>query len=133
MQITLKHIQITKINFEANSYEKSITEELEVEMKYTTAFKTEKKDEFAVIFNLSLVDELSRMNLKIEAIAHFEASENIEEEDRQSPFFTISAPSIAYPYVRTFISNFTLNAGYESVILPTFNFVKGVEKKESVN
>ena len=41
-----------------------------------------------------------------------------------------NAPAIAFPYVRVFISNITLNAGYNPIVLPSFNFIKLAEENK---
>ena len=75
---------------------------------------------------------------KVKATAHFETSEKVSADFENSPFARINAPAIAFPYVRAFISNFTLNSGYNPVLLPSFNFVEmakgdGATTEEGVN
>lgn len=41
----------------------------------------------------------------------------------KSPFLKVNASAIPFPYIRSFVSNLTLQAGYAPVILPSVNFV----------
>ena len=60
--------------------------------------------------------------LDVKYLATFTTSEPIDEKFKSSQFPIVNAPAIAYPYLRSFISNLTLSASYEPVILPTINF-----------
>lgn len=73
---------------------------------------------FKVLISSSLGYELS-----VEYIAFFETDEAVTEEFKNSNFVTINAPAIAYPFLRSFISTLTLNAGYNPVLIPTINFL----------
>jgi len=55
---------------------------------------------------------------------NFETDEEITEEFKNSHFPKINAPAIAYPYLRAYVSNLTLQSGVTPVMLPTINFVK---------
>ena len=52
----------------------------------------------------------------------------VDEKFKQSDFLTINAPAIAFPYVRSYISNLTLQSGFSPIILPSVNFVKLAKK-----
>ncbi|MRJ09339.1 preprotein translocase subunit SecB [Ornithobacterium rhinotracheale] len=81
---------------------------------------------FGVKFKLSIEDEL--LNLNIEALFNFcVIDEDITEEFKLSSFPKINAPAIAFPYLRAFISNLTLQSGFPPIILPSINFVKMAE------
>ena len=71
----------------------------------------------------------SNASLMGKAIAHFSTNIEITTEFKHSSFIKVNAPAIAFPYVRVFISNMTLNAGYNPVVLPSFNFIKLSEEK----
>ena len=93
-----------------------------------TAFSTDDSDNFIVIFYIKL-----RINdeyiLEVRYISYFKADAEIKEEDRVSPFFSINAPAIAYPFLRAYISNLMLNSGFEPIMLPTINFVTLAKNK----
>ncbi len=71
-----------------------------------------------------------KFKLKIKAVAHFSTIDAIDDGFKQSPFIRINAPAIAFPYIRTFISNLTLNSGFDAIILPTFNFIQMAEENK---
>ena len=129
MQIKFNHIQFTQIEYKANTYDKSITNELETSLGIKSMFSDEKKNDFAISFDLLLKNKSKEFKLKLTAIAHFSTSDEIDSDFRQSPFIEVNAPAIAFPYVRTFISNLTLNSGYDPIVLPAFNFVQLAEAK----
>lgn len=80
------------------------------------------EDNFYVIFALTLKTDEGAV-IKITFRSQFIADAPLDEEFKKSSFALISAPAIAYPYLRTFVSNFTLNSGYAPIMLPSVNFV----------
>ena len=66
--------------------------------------------------------------ISLEMAFLFELNENIDEKFKQSDFLTVNAPAIAFPYVRSYISNLTLQSGFSPIILPSVNFVKLAKK-----
>ena len=68
-------------------------------------------------------------HLSIQYVALFQTSEPIDEVFKSSDFPVVNAPAIAYPYLRAFIANLTLNAGYEPINLPSINF-NALKQKE---
>lgn len=98
-------------------------EENDLSFKFTNAYSSESTDTFQVIFEMSLLlAEDRNAQLDIEYVALFKASEEIDEDFKQSPFPQVNAPAIAYPFLRSFIGTFLLNAGYEPIMLPSVNF-----------
>ncbi|MFZ2727026.1 MAG: protein-export chaperone SecB [Methylococcaceae bacterium] len=90
---------------------------------FTPAFSEFPSNEFLIIFSLSLKIEDSFV-LSIEYAARFSTDDEIDEVFKESNFVKINAPAIAYPFLRAYISNLTLNSGFSPVILPTINFTK---------
>lgn len=118
MNITLKSSKIDELSFKKNG------ETIEqMEFSVSTAFSTEEINSFLIVFELKLQAD-DEYTLSIRHLSHFEASMEIKEEDRQSPFFSINAPAIAYPFLRAYVANFLLSSGFEAKLLPTINFVK---------
>ena len=126
--IRLLDIQFTKIDCNINSYNKNITSELITSLGIVSLFDEEDKKKFAIAFQIGLNNEDNSFKLEVKAIAHFIANIELDQNFEQSAFVKINAPAIAFPYVRTFISNLTLNTGYNPIVLPSFNFVKLAEK-----
>lgn len=84
-------------------------------------FPEEEKKSFTVGFKLKIRDR--RFDLDVEALFYFSLNEDITEEFKLSTFPKINAPAIAFPYLRAFISNLTLQSGFDPIILPSINFV----------
>ena len=83
----------------------------------------EENNTFGVAFKLNINDR--SFDLIIEAFFNFEiVDEKITEDFKLSSFPKINAPAIAFPYLRAFVSNLTLQSGLEPVILPSINFVQ---------
>jgi preprotein translocase subunit SecB len=55
--------------------------------------------------------------------AIFKTQNPIDEDFRTSSFVKINAPAIAFPFLRSFITTITVNAGYNAIILPSVNFL----------
>ena len=94
-------------------------------LSFSPAF-SDSEDEsntFLIIFELFLKIE-DELNLSIEYAAKFLADDDIDEEFKESHFVKVNAPAIAYPFLRAYIGNFTLNSGFSPIILPTINFTK---------
>lgn len=83
---------------------------------------------FGIAFRIEINDE--EFKIKLDILFRFEADCDLNEEFEKSDFIKINAPAIAFPYVRSFISNFTLQAGFSPIILPSVNFVQFAEKEK---
>lgn len=117
MNITLKSSKVDDL-----SLNKSDEKIEQMEFSVSTAFSTEEMNSFLVVFELKLQAD-DEYILSIRHLSRFEASTEIKEDDRESPFFSINAPAIAYPFLRAYVANFLLSSGFESKLLPTINFV----------
>lgn len=92
------------------------------QLKVRPLFSDDNKRTFIVLFDIAL--ESNVFNLNFEAAFNFNVENDITEEFISSNFPKINAPAIAFPYIRAYISNLTLQSGYKPVILPSINFVK---------
>lgn len=101
-------------------------------LKYTSAFAVEDDQKFVVKFDVKLTSEKG-VAMSLEYAGLFETTDEITEEFRGSHFATVNAPAIVFPYLRSFVTTFTVNAGLDPVILPTINFqalaAQAVQKK----
>ncbi len=126
MNLQLAHTKVVKLNL--NQTEISSHEDgNDVSFKFVNAYSEDSVKTFQVIFEMTLdisdiSDSTSRAQLDIEYVALFEASDEIDEEFKESAFPRVNAPAIAYPFLRAFIGNFLLNGGYEPIMLPSINF-----------
>ncbi len=126
-QIRLKHIQVTELSLKIDTFDKNVTNKLETTFGFATGFNADNNKDFAIIFDLGLQNEEQKFRLNLKATAHFETDIPITDDFKESSFVKISAPAIAFPYIRTYVSNLTLNSGYEAIMLPSFNFIKIAE------
>lgn len=92
-----------------------------INVKETSQINDENTNLFRTVFVVDIVGTLKKVTLQINAIGYFELVGEITDQVKQN-FLTISAPAIVYPYVRTFISNLTLQSGIGPVLLPPMNF-----------
>ena len=102
-----------------------LTEQKDLEdnlnLQYALAFAVDDKNKFVVKFDVKLTFE-SGAAISLEYAGLFETNVEMTEEFKQGHFVSVNAPAITFPYLRSFITTFTANAGLEPVILPTVNF-----------
>ena len=99
------------------------------DLNFGCAFSEQSNDSFQVFFDLSI--DICAANpatnepthtLELKYTAIFDLDDEITEEFRSGLFPKVNAPAIAYPFMRTFLSNTLLNAGFEPIMLPSVNF-----------
>ena len=128
--IKLNSVQFLKVDLRVESFNVEITENLNSE-KFTlnTLYNDKDSTAFGIQFEI-ILKQSDNFYLDIRAIAHFLTDKPYSQEFLDSDFVHVNAPAIAFPYIRTFISNFTLNSGYNPVILPPYNFVEMYRQKK---
>lgn len=119
MNITLKHTEVKRL--ELKKVEEPITED-KVNFSYSTGYSDELTKSFIVILEYLMILKEERFSLSIDYVAFFETDEDIGEDFKKSHFPLVNAPAIAYPFLRSFISTLTVNAGYGAILIPTVNF-----------
>lgn len=102
----------------------NLTEELSMKLEYSILFSEENSNSFVIEFNLNLFHESDKFEASFKMIALFETKEEINQLFKDSPFVQVNAPAIAFPFLRSFVSTITLNAGFKAVILPSVNLSK---------
>lgn len=115
-QIRIAAFKAEYINLVQKEFEKS-----NFELGLETGFSEDDLRSFRIKFRAVISSEVG-YELTVEYSSFFETDEEIIEDFKSSNFVTINAPAIAYPFLRSFISTITLNAGYEPVLIPTINF-----------
>ena len=128
-QIQLKQILFTEVVFRLDYFDQTTPIPFETNLGVGTVLSPESENDFLVFFDLKLEDKEKKFSLSLKVTAAFETDKPLDKSFIDSPFAKINAPAIAFPYIRTFISNFTLNSGLNPIILPSFNFVKMAEEK----
>ena len=119
MQIKLASSHVRNLRLE--QVENPKDEDSEFDFNFKVAFDSSKKREFFLGFNIEIRNP-KEFNLDIEHLFTFTTSEDIDKDFMSSHFPIINAPAIAFPFLRVFVSNITLNAGYLPLILPSLNF-----------
>lgn len=130
MNIQLKEWKVKNLSFKINDIQiEKKTKKNSFNLSMGHFFSEENSKEFGIGFRIKIKDE--EFNILMEMVFLFELDENIDEKFKQSDFLTINAPAIAFPYVRSYISNLTLQSGFSPIILPSVNFVKLAKKKNN--
>lgn len=121
MKIQLKRWRITNLSF--TLLEENQRDENSFDLESGSYFSEEKDSNvFGVGFKLMIKDML--FDLEVEAIFDFELlDEFVTDSFKLSDFPKVNAPAIAFPYLRAFVSNLTLQSGLKPIILPSINFV----------
>ncbi|MEX2409787.1 MAG: protein-export chaperone SecB [Candidatus Paceibacterota bacterium] len=85
------------------------------------------KNEFVVKLTSKILpekkgsDQNCPFDLKIEAIGFFELEGEIDDEERNF-HLGVSAPSMLYGVIRTWVSQITAHSGFNSIMLPSVQF-----------
>lgn len=128
MNIQLKEWKVKNLSFKINDIQiEKKTKKNSFNLSMGHFFSEENSKEFGIGFRINIKDE--EFNILMEMVFLFELDEDIDEKFKHSDFLTINAPAIAFPYVRSYISNLTLQSGFSPIILPSVNFVKLAKKK----
>ena len=129
MNIQLKEWKVKNLSFKINDIQiEKKTKKNSFNLSMGHFFSEENSKEFGIGFRINIKDE--EFNILMEMVFLFELEEDVDEKFKQSDFLTINAPAIAFPYVRSYISNLTLQSGFSQIILPSVNFVKLAKKNK---
>lgn len=85
-------------------------------------YPDDEKNIFGIGFKVSFRQE--GFKVKAEMRFFFETDSVITDDFKNGPFPAINAPAIAFPYLRSFLSILTMQAGYAPVMIPSVNFVE---------
>jgi len=100
-------------------------DQVDENLKFSPAYHEDLAREFAVLFDLTIsLDSTNRLHVTYLAV--FETEADITEEFKKSHFPKVNAAAVAYPYLRAFVSQFSVLAGFEVYTLPIRNFAKAV-------
>ena len=119
MNIQLANWQVKNLTFSIMENVEAIDKHFDLEV--ANYFFENKDNEFGITIKVNIIDVM--FDLKVESLFIFKLDDKITEDFKLSDFPKINAPAIAFPYLRAFISNLTLQAGVPPVILPSINFV----------
>ena len=79
---------------------------------------------FKVDLSFDSIEHDEIYDITVEYHVLFECADNVNDQFLESDFSKISAPAIGFPYLRSFISTFSIQAGIPPIILPSINFVQ---------
>lgn len=126
MEFKLDKIQYPIVETSARTQDINVTKHLKSSLGISCSLLKDSPKEFCIIFDIDLnnTDKEDSFHMYIRANAYFNATKALPENFESSDFAMINAPAIAFPYVRAFISNLTMNMGFNPIIFSTINFVE---------
>ena len=126
MNIQFIETKVTSLSLTRMSQD-DLDKQEDFNFSFAPAFSEFNLTELLIIFDLSLKLE-NEFFLIVEYIAQFSTVSDIDEDFKTSHFVKGNAPAIAYPYLRAYIGNLTLNSGFAPAVLPTINFTQYLTK-----
>ena len=118
---------IKKLELISDSFDYS--NEFKDNLSFSPVYTDNDKKTFFILFDLEISDfksdskEKSQGLFSLRFVAHFKCENDIDDEFKGSRFPIVNAPAIAYPYLRSFVCNYFVSAGYNAINLPAYNFV----------
>ena len=123
--IRFLEFRVVAVDFDAGTHPTKVnSEEDSIDFSLGFGFDPARAQHYPVQFQLLLTEKESSFRLGVDAVAYFESKAPIDAAFKKSAFVAQNSPAIAYPYLRAFVSNFTINAGINPIVLPTYNFAK---------
>lgn len=99
-------------------------EDIEVKVHFDVDVKgdiNKEKNIFKLFMNLDIHGE-DKLSILLESEATF----SYKGDDRQKlcNFMGVNAPAVLYPYLRSYVTMITVNAGLQPLVLPTLNLTE---------
>ena len=120
-KIALKEIFVQNLSFK-RKHSNEPTLETEVSISPYVNFDDEQEQVYMVMFDGKF--ENSLFDLSLQFVAVFGTEAPIDEEFKTSDLVEVNSLAIAFPFMRSFLSTFTINAGIPPFILPAYTFSK---------
>lgn len=129
MKIKLLNYKVVDLSFRTIDCDaQAASNKNDLSMEVGQFYPDDKEQIFGVGFKVAFRQE--GYSIQTEMRFFFETDAIITDDFKNGPFPAINAPAIAFPYLRSFLSIFTMQAGYAPVMLPSVNFVE-LAKKEA--
>ncbi|MDR9408828.1 MAG: hypothetical protein RI573_08280 [Balneolaceae bacterium] len=136
--VDFKGYQILKINYVTSPVEEGLPIDGSIpDPEPDIRVNPDNKNKFAVILNSKIIPETDKedhqcpLELEFEVLGHFELTRDLDEEERIF-HMAVSAPSMLYGIVRSWVSQLTSNSEIGTIMLPSVQFADlGEEKDES--
>lgn len=124
--IALKAARFSVVTEELPNTDTDLSAPLDFKLSMRDLRIDNKPNCFVKVFEVKLEGRIASEYVKIELEYHsvFECDRNIDDQFLNSDFARISAPAIGFPFVRSFVSTVTLQAGISTILLPSINFVQ---------
>ena len=119
MKLMLKDYKVINLDFEVLS-EQNIEDQFN--LKVGQIFNEKEEKSFGIGFIVAITNNSYKIELEMNFL--FESDEIIDERFKNSSFPKVNAPAIAFPYLRAYISNLTMQSGFTPLLLPSINFVE---------
>jgi len=97
--------------------------EAKLNLGFKQIYPSEQARRFDIQFHLNLLVP-EGYELQVVYTAIFSTEEDIDEQFKASDFPRVNAPAVAYPFLRAFVGQLSLNAGYKAILLPSINFTE---------
>jgi preprotein translocase subunit SecB len=122
--VNLNSVQLSKSFFSKGEIE----QQGNLQMEFSISSK-EVEQQLFVSEKIKLSSEVSSsFSIEVEMIAEFEKAENFSGSIED--FSNINAAAIIYAYVRQHVSNLSLQAGMNPIVLPIINFFEHYQKSK---
>jgi len=109
------------INFLINEcsldFKKDRTTEINIEFD-PSGIHFLKTNTFKLFLNVRVNNSNKEQLIEIKTESSFQFSDDLPNLMK---FFTINAPAIIFPYIRSFISSLSVQSGHKPILLPTLN------------
>ncbi len=122
MNLKILSSRAVSLSLEQITAEISQDAQKKMQLIFSNQYEKNNNKIFNVVFELFLLHP-NDFSLKTKFVTWFETDTPIDDTFINSDFPKINAPAIAFPFLRSFVSTITLNAGYAPVLLPSINFV----------
>lgn len=120
--IRLVNFVVTKVDFFVPPGVDDLPDS-EVGLSHKVVFDDKLNRAFMVVLQLRLASAKDHdLRLHVDAVALFNTDKPIDEPFKSSALAHVNAPAIAFPFLRSFMASFTVNAGIPRMLLPSVNF-----------
>lgn len=119
MQLQLTNWRVVELSYKVGHND---SRENTFELSTKRKFPEDEPMSFYILFEVKI--EGKEFTLELFCTFRFELEEGVTEEFKSSDFPAVNAPAIAFPFIRAYVSNLTLQSGIDPVILPSINFTK---------
>lgn len=127
MKIKLLDYKVVDLSFQASEDLRTMeAAKNDLCMEVGQFYPDDEKQIFGVGFKIAFSRE--GYSVRVEMRFFFKTDSVITDDFKNGPFPAINAPAIAFPYLRSFLSILTMQAGYPPVMLPSVNFVEFAKK-----